>query len=180
MLIRASIVFCASLTILGCSSDGPAPSTEGQRVDSASAASSTLAGFRDDSRASKFFGTAYGYAVFPKVTKGAAGIGVASGHGEVYQGNALVGYAKLTSVTIGPQLGGQTFSQIIFFQNEFAFNKFTNDQFTGQASAGAVAGQSGGLNLADYNEGVAIFTINNSGLIAAADIGGQKFDYEAK
>ena len=180
MLIRAAMIFSLSIAILGCSSDGPSPSTEGQRVDSASAASSTLAGFRDDSRASKFFGTAYGYAVFPKVTKGAAGIGVASGRGEVYQGNALVGYAKLTSVTIGPQLGGQTFSQIIFFQNEFAFNKFTNDQFTGQASAGAVAGQSGGLNLTDYNEGVAIFTINNSGLIAAADIGGQKFEYEAK
>ncbi|MDG1837435.1 MAG: hypothetical protein P8I91_01350 [Phycisphaerales bacterium] len=180
MLIRAAIICCVSLTILGCASDGPSPSTPGQRLDSASAASSTIAGFREDSRASKFFGTAYGYAVFPKVTKGAAGIGVASGRGEVYQGDTLVGYAKVTSVTVGVQLGGQTFSEIIFFQNEFAFNKFTNDQFTGQASAGAVSGQDGGLNLADYNEGVAIFTINNSGLIAAADIGGQKFDYEPK
>jgi lipid-binding SYLF domain-containing protein len=180
MLIRAAMIFSLSLAMLGCSSDGPSPSTAGQRLDSARATSSTLAGFQDDAKASEFFGTAYAYAVFPKVTKGALVIGVASGRGEVYQGDALVGYAELTNVTVGAQIGGQTFSEIIFFQTESAFTKFTDGQFTGQASVGAVAGKSGRLKVTDYNEGVAIFINNNNGLIAAADIGGQQFKYEAK
>ncbi len=172
---------CAAVLLsCACSSSSPAPSTEGQRLDSANASSSAINGFERDPKAGKFFETAYGWAVFPKITKGAVGLGVASGSGEVYVGGSLVGYAKMTSVTVGAQIGGQTFSEIIFFENRFAFEKFTNDQFTGQASAGAVAGQNGGLDMADYSHGVAIFTRNNSGLIVAADVGGQKFEYEPK
>jgi lipid-binding SYLF domain-containing protein len=173
-------MFLASTLIVGCHSSGPKPTTAGQRLDSSNAASNALAGFRRDANAAKFFDSAYAWVVFPKITKGAVGLGVASGSGEVYRGGEMVGYATVTSVTVGAQLGGQTFSEIIFFQNSFAFDKFTNDQLVGQASAGAVAGESGGLNMADYNHGVAIFTRNNSGLIVAADVGGQKFEYEAK
>ncbi|MDP7028981.1 MAG: lipid-binding SYLF domain-containing protein [Phycisphaerales bacterium] len=179
-----SLVFvsllAATVLAMACSSSSPAPATEGQRLDSANASSSALDGFRRDPKAGKFFDTAYGWAVFPKITKGAVGLGVASGSGEVYVGGSLIGYAKVTSVTIGAQIGGQTFSEIIFFENRFALDKFKNNQFTGSASAGAVAGESGGLNMADYSHGVAIFTRNNSGLIVAADVGGQKFEYESK
>ncbi len=173
-------LFAAALLPTACNSSSPAPSTAGQRLDSSNASSAALAGFERDAKAGKFFETAYGWAVFPKITKGAVGLGVASGSGEVYVGGSLIGYAKMTSVTVGAQIGGQTFSEIIFFENRFAFDKFTNNQFTGQASAGAVAGENGGLNMADYSHGVAIFTRNNSGLIVAADVGGQKFEYEPK
>lgn len=165
---------------LGCSSGSSAPSTEGQRLDSANAAATTINGFQADPSASKFFGSAFAYAVFPKITKGALGLGVSDGNGEVYRDGRLVGYAQATSVTIGAQIGGQTFSEIIFFENRFAFDKFTNNQLTGQASAAAVAGKSGNSAMADYNHGVAVFTSNNNGLILAADIGGQKFRYTAK
>ncbi|MDP6987108.1 MAG: hypothetical protein QGG74_03590 [Phycisphaerales bacterium] len=164
----------------GCSSGSSTPSTEGQRLDSANAAAAAIDVFRNDPKASKFFDSAFAYAVFPKITKGALGLGVSDGGGEVYRDGLLIGYAQATSVTIGAQIGGQTFSEIIFFENRFAFNKFTNDQLTGQASAAAVAGKSGDSAMADYNHGVAVFTSNNNGLILAADIGGQKFRYTAK
>lgn len=179
--VLASLFVAIVMLGAGCSSSGSvAPSTAGARLDSADAAARTVADFQDDARASKFFDSAFAYAVFPKITKGALGIGVSNGRGEVFQGGELVGYAQATSVTIGAQIGGQTYSQIIFFQNRFAFDKFTNNQFTGQASAAAVAGKSGKTAVADYNHGVAVFTSNNHGLILAADVGGQKFRYTAK
>ena len=176
-----SMFVAISMLGAGCSSDeSVAPSTAGARLDSADAAARTVASFQNNSNASKFFDSAFGYAVFPKITKGALGIGVSDGRGEVFQGGSLVGYVRATSVTVGPQVGGQTFSEIIFFQSQFAFDKFTNNQFTGQASAAAVAGKDGDTSIADYNHGVAVFTSDNSGLILAADIGGQKFHYTAK
>jgi len=181
MYLRCALsIFAMSISVMmyGCGS--PSPATRGARLDSADAAATALAGFRRDSKASKFFADAYGWAVFPEIVKGALLVGASNGHGEVYRGGALVGYASVTSVTVGAQVGGQSYSEIIFFQDEAAFDRFTSDQFTGQASAGAVAGDSGGLNLVDYNHGVAVFTRNNAGLIVSADIGGQKFQYEAK
>lgn len=160
-----------------CSSGSSAPATEGARLDLAQSAASALSGFKSDARSSKFFDTAYGWAVFPKITKGAAGIGVAQGQGEVYQAGVMTGWVKVTSVTLGAQLGGQSFSEIIFFQDQWAYDKFTNNQFAGQATATAVAGKKGGGQLADYSDGVAVFTRNNDGLILAADVGGQQFDF---
>lgn len=184
MLARHTVWTVLSLAILSlalggmsCSSGSSAPATEGERVDLSNAASSATDGFRSDPKASKFFDTAYGWAIFPKMSKGAVGIGVSQGRGEVYQGGQLVGYVKATSVTVGAQLGGQTFSEIIFFQNQWSFQKFTNNQFAGQASATAVAGKKGSGQLVDYSDGVAIFTQNHNGLIAAADFGGQQFEY---
>jgi len=165
---------------VGCSSSSYTPSTEGERLDSADAASATIAEFKGNSRSSRFFDSAYAYAVFPKITKGALGLGVSDGNGEVYRDGTLVGYAKATSVTIGAQIGGQTFNEIIFFENKFAFDKFTNDQLVGSASASAAAGDDGSGVMADYSHGVAVFTSNNKGLIAAASVGGQKFHYTAK
>jgi lipid-binding SYLF domain-containing protein len=176
-----SIVIATLLCVgFGCSSGSSAPSTEGQQLDSANAAAAAIEGFRGDPRASRFFESAFAYAVFPKIIKGALGLGVSDGNGEVYRNGRLVGYAQATSVTVGVQIGGQTFSEIIFFENRFVFNKFTNDQLTGQASTAAVAGKSGDSAMADYSHGVAIFTSNDDGLILAADIGGQKFRYTAK
>lgn len=54
----------------------------------------------------KFFATAYGYAVFPSVGKGAIGIGGAHGKGYVYERGRLIGRSTLTQVTVGFQLGG--------------------------------------------------------------------------
>jgi lipid-binding SYLF domain-containing protein len=133
--------------------------------------------FKANDRSKSFFDSAYAWAVFPKITKGAVGLGIADGRGQVYQGGELVGWAKLTSVTVGAQIGGQDFSEIIFFRNRFAFDKFKAGGLKGQAGTGAVSGKEGGTNLADYSDGVAIFTLNNNGLIVSADIGAQSIHF---
>jgi hypothetical protein len=148
---------------------------------------------------SEFFDNSYGYAVFPTIGKGGVGIGGAHGKGQVYAKGAHVGNTTVTQLTIGFQLGGQAYSQIIFFEDERSFTEFTsgNFEFGAQATAVAItagasaqasttgtgAGASGGKNDAKtvgvYHKGMAVFTVAKGGLMYEATLGGQKFSYKA-
>jgi lipid-binding SYLF domain-containing protein len=125
-------------------------------------------------------GDAAGYAVFPKVTKGAVGVGGAYGKGVLYEDGRAVGYCDLSQGTVGAQLGGQTYTEIICFQDRDALNKFKQGKFAFDAQASAVAVNAGVGKNANYREGVAVYTTNEEGLMAEASIGGQKFSYEAR
>jgi lipid-binding SYLF domain-containing protein len=125
-----------------------------------------------------FFNEAYGYAIFPSVGKGAVGIGGAYGSGRVYEKGREIGTTKLTQVTVGFQLGGQAYREIIFFQDKSALDDFTSGNFEFSAQASAVALTSGVAKDAAYSDGVAIFTIEKGGLMYEAAIGGQKFSFD--
>ncbi len=154
--------------------------------------------FKDAGESGKLFKSAYGYAVFPTIGKGGVGIGGAHGSGRVYAQGKHVGNTKMTQLTYGLQLGGQAFSQIIFFEDKHTFEQFTsgNFEFGAQASAvaitagasagtsttgntaGASAGQDDATTSGNYNKGMATFTVAKGGLMYEATLGGQKFSYE--
>lgn len=158
----------------------------------------TISLFTNAGASGKYFNDSYGYAVFPTIGKGGIGIGGAHGSGHVYARGKYVGNSSMTQVTIGLQLGGQAFSQIVFFQDERSFKEFTsgNFEFSAQASAVAItagasastgttggsAGASGGKKDATtagkYHKGMAVFTIAKGGLMYEAALGGQKFSYK--
>jgi len=125
-----------------------------------------------------FFEKAYGFAVFPSVAKGGAGIGGAYGEGKVYSKGVLNGTSSLMQFTLGLQLGGQVFREIIFFEDKTALDLFKYGNFEFGAQASAVAATSGVSANTDYSNGVAIFTIAKSGLMFEASVGGQKFSFE--
>jgi lipid-binding SYLF domain-containing protein len=75
----------------------------------------TISVFKKAEASGKFFHNAYGYDVFPTVGKGGAGIGGAYGKGRVYQKGKYIGDSSMIQVSAGFQLGGEGFSQIIFF-----------------------------------------------------------------
>ena len=77
----------------------------------------TIQVFKAAGESGRFFDNAYGYAVFPTVGKGGIGIGGARGKGRVYAQGNYVGDTTMTQLSVGFQLGGQAFSQIIFFQD---------------------------------------------------------------
>jgi lipid-binding SYLF domain-containing protein len=114
------------------------------------------------------------------VGKGGIGIGGAHGKGLVIVEDKAVGRTTLTQVTIGLQLGGQVYSEFIFFKDDVALANFQRGNYEMGAQASAVAATAGVSADADYEMGVAIFTITGSGLMYDATVGGQKFDYEAK
>jgi lipid-binding SYLF domain-containing protein len=132
---------------------------------------------RADPGIEKFFRNAHGCAVFPTVGKGGIGIGGARGTGWVYERGILVGRSTLTQVTIGFQLGGQAYSEIIFFKDKTALDDFTRGNFELGAQASAVAVTAGASANLSYNGGVAIVTRAKGGLMYEASVGGQKFSY---
>lgn len=160
----------------------------------------TIKAFQDAGESGQFFKKSYGYAVFPTIGKGGIGIGGAHGSGRVYANGKHVGDTSMTQITVGFQLGGQAYSQIIFFQDKRSFDEFTsgNFEFGAQATAvaitagasaqasttGASAGASGGRHDAktagNFYRGMAVFTVAKGGLMYEASIGGQKFSYKAK
>jgi lipid-binding SYLF domain-containing protein len=140
----------------------------------------TVATFKKkDPDIAKFFSGAVGYAVFPSIGKGAIGIGGATGTGCVYAGGAQIGNARLSQVTVGLQLGGQSYSELIFFQTAKTLDGFKNSDFSFDAQVSAVALTAGASANAAYRNGVAVFTMAKGGLMYEASVGGQKFSYES-
>jgi hypothetical protein len=78
----------------------------------------TIKVFSNAGESGNFFGNSYGYAVFPTIGKGGIGLGGAHGSGKVYENGKYTGDTSMTQVTIGFQLGGQAYSQIIFFERK--------------------------------------------------------------
>lgn len=125
----------------------------------------------------KFFNGAQGYAVFPTVGKGGIGIGVARGKGLVYERGRRVGEVTLTQVTIGAQVGGQSYAEVVFLENKETMDSFKGDDFALSAQLSATAAASGASSNANYKLGVAVFTLVKSGLMVEASVGGQKFEF---
>ena len=133
-----------------------------------------------DPSLTKWFDTAYAYAVFPKVGKGAIGIGGAHGKGIVIRDDTTVGNTSLSQISIGFALGGQVYSEFIMFRDKTAFDHFTRGNFEMGAQVSAVAVTLGASADANYDSGVAVFTITDGGLMYEASVGGQKFKYKAR
>ena len=160
----------------------------------------TIAIFKQDDAVNPFFENCYGYAVFPTIGKGGIGVGGAYGTGQVYAQGAATGTVKMFKGSIGFQLGGQAFSEMIFFEDERAFREFTGGNFefdagvsavaitagvqaragTEGTTAGASAGPATGAQAkTSYRKGMAVFVHAKGGLMYEATVGGQKFSYKA-
>jgi lipid-binding SYLF domain-containing protein len=140
-------------------------------------AEATLAVFlKRDPGMKKFVDESAGYVVFPNVGKAAVGVGGAHGDGVLFEhGGRPVAKASMTQVTIGLQLGGQSYSEVIFFENQKALSDFKRGNFAMAAGVSAVALANGAAQGARYQSGVAVFTATKSGLMFEASVGGQKF-----
>jgi len=168
----------AGLLLSGCSTT-PKSAEDKMALDSKVQAAVTSAR-QEDPDLAKFFDTAVGYAVFPTVGKGAIGVGGAYGKGQLYEKGQMIGYCTLTQASIGLALGGQAYTEIIFFETQKALDRFKTGNFAFAAQASAVALKSGAAANAKYEDGVAVFTMAEAGLMYEASVGGQKFSYEPK
>jgi lipid-binding SYLF domain-containing protein len=153
---------------------------ENQETDDRDVAEAIAAFKNRDPGMKVFFDRAYGYAVFPTIGKGAYLVGGAYGKGKVYEKESFIGTSSLIQVTVGFQLGGQAYREIIFFKDKRALDHFTDGNFEFDAQASAVAVTSGASADAAYNDGVAVFTLPKGGLMFEASVGGQKFSFDPK
>ena len=121
---------------------------------------------------------AYAYAIFPSVGKGGFIVGASHGAGEVYKKSKLIGHVKMTQTTVGAQVGGQTYAEVILFKNKTALDRFKANRFEGTAAATAIGGKKGAAAASKYKDGVAIMVLPIKGAMAEAAGGGQKFAFE--
>jgi lipid-binding SYLF domain-containing protein len=126
----------------------------------------------------RFLDHAAGYAIFPNVAKGGLVVGGAGGTGFLFVNGKAVGKTTLSQVTVGAQVGGQAYYEIIYFETAESLASFKKGEWTMAAQVSAVALKSGVSANAKYKEGVAVFTLTKAGAMAEASIGGQKFSYE--
>jgi lipid-binding SYLF domain-containing protein len=177
----AAILTVGSVSLVGLTACETAPKSEEGRSSLRFDAQNALNKAQSNDPSLKaLLDKAHGYAVFPTVGKGAVGIGGAYGKGVVYEAGKVVGYCDMTQATIGLALGGQSYTQIIAFETSTALSRFKSGNFAFDANATAVALKSGSAATAKYADGVSVFTMDESGLMAAASIGGQKFNYKVE
>ena len=171
-------VVAASVWLAGCST---APKSEEGKANLHEAVESTLErlkvkyeGFED------VLDDAHGYAVFPTVGKGGFVVGGAYGRGEVYREGDMIGYADISKGSVGLQAGGQSFAEVIVFEDERALRDFTDGEFALAADLSAVILKSGEAVSARYDDGVAVFVEPQGGAMFEASIGGQSLNYQPK
>src|SRR6266436_501797 len=132
-----------------------------------------------DTGLTNFFVKAAGYAILPGVGEGGFIFGGEHGDGLVYEKDKLVGKVTMSEVSVGAQVGGGSFAEIIFFETDSALQGFKKSQWEMSAKAKANAAAAGASVNAKYEQGVAVFTLPKTGLMLAAIVGGQKFKFEA-
>ncbi len=133
---------------------------------------------RADPSLDEFFQRSSGYVVFPGIGKGGAIVGGAHGTGVLFENGVPTGSVTMNQVTVGAQIGGQEFSEIIFFQTPKNVAVFKQGKANLSAEASAVALDQGAAAVARYKNGIAIFTQVKGGLMAEASVGGQKFSFQ--
>jgi lipid-binding SYLF domain-containing protein len=153
-----------------------------------------LAKFKQLGNVPQMIAESYGYAVLPTIGKAGIGIGGAGGTGCVYANGKHTGNVSMGQVTIGWQLGGQAYSEIILFKNADTYKDFTNGNFEFGADATAVAliyGAEAGASTKGasasagdtkatgaWKRGMAVYTLAKGGLMYEASIGGQKYNFK--
>ncbi len=164
----------ASVMVLGLIGCASTPSDQALISDSRS----TLERFVDrDPGMQRWVDNAHGYVVFPDIGKAGLWVGGGFGRGIVFEQGQPIGRASVSQATVGAQIGAQSYSQVIFFQDRSALETFKRENFEFSAQATAVAATAGAAATTSYERGVAVFIMARGGLMAEATVGGQKFRF---
>ncbi|MEJ5258558.1 MAG: lipid-binding SYLF domain-containing protein [Anaerohalosphaeraceae bacterium] len=177
MRMQHCICLLAATFLAGCSAS---PRQPGQRETLMLDVQMAIADFkRADPTLQSYFDRSAGYAVLPKVFKGAFLVGGAYGRGMVFErGGRFLGYCDMKQATLGFSFGGEYFREIIFFRSPQDLRIFTQGNFTLSAQATATAVSVGAAAKADYQDGMAVFVLADTGLMVDVSIGGQRFEFE--
>lgn len=176
--VRAAAIATLAVGVLGCET---APTTPQERNELSTATlHQANRMFQDYPEVTNQINNAYAYAIFPDIGNGAVVVGAAHGHGEVFQGQKFLGYAELDQLNVGPQVGGQAYTELLLFKTKEAFDNFANNRFTFSASASAVILKSGTSGAAKWDDDVAVYQRSQNGAFVGASIGGQRFTFKAE
>ena len=144
----------------------------------AQAALDEVLGKSDNAQA--LFASAHGYAVFDNmritfIFTGGGGSGVA-----VNKATGARTYMKMGTGGISFGIGAQKYQVIMFFETEEVLTAFIEKGWKAESGANAAAGSKGANVGTNFVNGVAVYQITESGLMASADISGTKYKVDKK
>jgi len=131
-------------------------------------------------KAQELYETAYGWAAFHSLKLGA---GVTAGGGKGVAVSKLTGdrvYMEMGTAGVGASLGAQKYDVIFLFETEQNMRHFVDNGWQADASANAVAGESGVNKQTSFINGLAIYQMTDGGLMVNADIAGTKYWKDGK
>ncbi|HEY1683878.1 MAG TPA: lipid-binding SYLF domain-containing protein [Tepidisphaeraceae bacterium] len=172
---RGLALLAAASVFAGCAA---APKNSQERQDLNDKAVAAVHDFEEtDSGMYDLLHNSTGYAMFPDVGKGGLVVGAAYGHAEVFRHGHAIGWADMSLGSVGAQVGGEEYQELIVFQTHEALYRFINNNFTFGGNVSAVAVKAGAAATAEFKDGVAVFVKTTGGLMAEASLSGQKFNY---
>jgi lipid-binding SYLF domain-containing protein len=146
-----------------------------RRTEIMQMAKDSLAVLRKDANARDLLDRAYGEAVFDTtkgglIVTGAGGTGVA-----MHKNGSQPVYMHMGEGGVGLGAGLEKYKLVLLFENKEIYDKFVEGAWSAGASAQAAAGKNGQGTVAKFNNGVAVYHLNDKGVIAQVDVTGVKF-----
>jgi lipid-binding SYLF domain-containing protein len=125
--------------------------------------------------AKALFDQCYGWAAFDNLKlgfffSGGGGKGVA-----VDKKTNKRTYMSMGSVGFGLAFGGKKYDVVFLFQTKAGFDDFVNNGWQAQGSASGTAGKAQGGAQTAFVNGMAIYQIDSTGLMANVDLTGSKY-----
>jgi lipid-binding SYLF domain-containing protein len=162
--------------IVGCDTSTPnSPAQQTAMRDEARAALERMEA--QDPSLTNNVNNAVGYVIFPEVGNAAIGIGGSYGQGYVYQNGHRVGTVKMTEGSVGIQVGGDTYAELIIFNDQKPLNRLMNNSFEFASNAQAMGVKAGAAGAAQFTNGSQVYILGKGGLFAGAAVSGQKFKF---
>ena len=131
--------------------------------------------FAENPKTRELYLRSYGWAVFDNL-KLAFGVSGGGGNGvAVARETGEKTYMKMGTAGVGVGLGVKKYQVVFFMQDPQTFDQFVDKGWQADAGAGAVAGKAGVEVMTDFVNGLAVYQLTESGLMANADIAGTKY-----
>jgi hypothetical protein len=121
---------------------------------------------------------AYGFAVVPSIGRASIVLGGAFGVGEVFEKERVIGYAAIVELTIGVQVGGTTFHELVVFHDEGSLKRFKAGKYAFAADAGVEIVKAGAQASKGFGASSSIYVFAEGGMLLDLSIGAQKFIFK--
>jgi lipid-binding SYLF domain-containing protein len=130
---------------------------------------------KENPKAKELFAKSYGWAAFDNLKlgfffSGGGGKGVAVEK----KGNKRT-YMDMGSAGFGLAFGGKKYEVVFLFQDSATFNNFVNNGWQAQGAADATAGKENVGGQTGFVNGMAVYQISGTGLMANVDLSGTKY-----
>jgi lipid-binding SYLF domain-containing protein len=178
MLRTLGLGLCLALSagVFGCASTPKTSEQRSQLHDDANQAKAEMAA--NDPGLQTLLDTSAGYIVFPNVRQGGFVVGGAGGKGVLFQNGQPAGFAELSQASVGAQIGGQSYSEIVVLRDQYAIDRVKASNFDLGAQASATMVKSGAAAATRFNDqGVAVFVHPKKGAMLNVSLTGQKVKF---